>query len=56
MKIKEANYEAKFSIISILKDKIDKIRFEKNIITKTKKKRIKTLWIAIVIDSVMGVE
>jgi hypothetical protein len=35
VKIKEANYKAKFSIISILKDKIDKIRFEKNIITKT---------------------
>jgi len=30
-KIKETNYEAKFSIISILKDKINKNKFEKKL-------------------------
>jgi len=38
-KKKKANCEAKFSTISILKDKINKNRFEKKIIRKIQKKK-----------------
>jgi len=38
-KKKKANCEAKFSTISILKDEIDKNRFEKKIITKIQKEK-----------------
>ena len=47
-KKKKANCEAKFSTISILKDEIDKNRFEKknhNKNSKRKKKKKKTPWI-----------
>jgi hypothetical protein len=36
---KKTNYEAKLLTISILKDKINKNRFEKKIITKIKKQK-----------------
>ena len=55
-KIKEINYEIKFSTISIFKNEIDKSIFEKKIIKKFKKKKeSKTLWITIVIHSAIGV-
>ena len=61
VKWKETNYEVKFSPILILKDEIDKKKFEKKTITKiqkhnnNKKKKSKTLWITIVIHSAIYV-
>jgi membrane-anchored glycerophosphoryl diester phosphodiesterase (GDPDase) len=50
------NYKAKFSTISILKNKIDKNKFEENDNNKKKKKKKKkTLWISIVIHSAISI-
>jgi hypothetical protein len=49
------NYKTKSSIISILKDKIDKNRFKKKSQQKFFKKN-KTQWITVVIHNTMVVE
>jgi len=49
------NYKVKSSIISILKDKIDKKKFEKKITTKIQIKN-KTQWIIIIIHNTMVIE